>query len=202
MIIGKTAFYKVWKRKISTVWKKRRFKKIMQLVQLPDKKIKVLEVGCANGMDFIQFLDRDKFEIWGVDIDKNSGVQEWVNFVSADAAELPFEDGSFDLVVSIGLLEHIEPMEKLCEVIHEFERVGKNQISVVPSISTILEPHSCKLFFPQRLHTELCSEQEGIPLHLNFLSEHTWTKFNGFCGCKIKRFFYLPPFIMNTVIYK
>ena len=31
---------------------------------------------------------------------------------------------------------------------------------------------------------------------------HTYGKFTGFTGCEIKRFFYIPPFITNTVIYK
>ena len=202
MIIGKTKFYGIWKNKYSLYWKKRRFDKIMKLVALPEnRKIKVLEVGCSNGRDFIQFLPKDRFEIWGADIDPNCGVEN-INFVTADAENLPFRDGEFDLVVSIGLLEHIEPVEKLCRVIHEFERVGKRQLSVVPSIATLLEPHSGKVLFPLRLWYEMMSEQPDMPLHLNFYTEHTWTKFTGFSSCKIKRFFYIPPFIMNTVIYK
>lgn len=203
MIIGRLPIYKRWKNSGATIFKRRRFRKIMKLVTLPDKRpVKVLEVGCANGKDFIQFLENESFEIWGVDIDSESDAGDNVNFVLADAANLPFEDKSFDLVVSVGLLEHIEPMEKLCEVIAEFNRVGKHLISVVPSIATLLEPHSGQMFFPLRLHKEMCSKQTNVPLHLNFFTEHTWTKFNGFCGCKIKRFFYLPPLVRNTVIYK
>ena len=97
MIIGKMKFYRVWKDKYSSFWKKRRFNKIMGLLKLPDReRIKVLEVGCSNGRDFIQFLPRDKFEIWGADIDADCGADTDIHFVTADAADLPFDDGEFD----------------------------------------------------------------------------------------------------------
>lgn len=204
MIIGRLPFYRVWKSKGATYWKKRRFEKIISHIPKKDGegKIKILEVGCANGKDFLQFLDPEKYEIWGVDINTSDELPEFVNFTEADAANLPFEDKSFDAVISIGLLEHIEPMEKLCRMISEFDRVGKHQVSVVPSVSTLLEPHSGKLFFSRGLHRNMFSEQEGMPLHLNFFTEHTWTKFSGFNGCDVKKFYYLPPIIKNTIIYK
>ena len=203
MIIGQHPFYQKWKQTASTYWKKRRFSKIMSLLNLsPNQKMKILEVGCANGKDFIQFLGDTTFDIWAVDINFYEFEQKNVRFQIADAANLPFADQSFDLVVSIGLLEHIEPMEKLCSVIQEFERVGRHQASVVPSISTFLEPHTGQLFFPFRLHKKLFSKQTAYPLHLNYFTEHTWTKFEGFYGCNVAKIFYLPPFIKNTVIYK
>lgn len=203
MIIGRLPFYNLWKSKGSFFLKKRRFRKIMKLVEFPEeRKIRVLEVGCANGKDFIQFADNSRFEIWGVDIEDCAEIRGKIHFVRADAESLPFEDGYFDLVVTIGLLEHIEPMEKLCKVVSELERVGNHQISVVPSVTTLIEPHNFKLLFPLRMQRKMCAKQRGIPLHLNFFSEHTWTKFMGFSECRIKRFFYLPFFVRNTVIYK
>ena len=202
MIIGRLPFYDHWKRTYSRNFLKRRFEIIRSCIPLDlNQPIRVLEVGCANGKDFIQFLADSPAEVWGVDLNPSPIQQENVKTIIADAAELPFPDNYFDLVVSVGLLEHIEPMEKLCTVIQEMDRVGKHVVSVVPSISTPLEPHCGKLFFPTGLHRSFCSPQEG-PLHLNFFSEHTWTKFEGFCGCSIRRFFYIPPLIRNTIIYK
>lgn len=202
MILGRNPLYKMWKGTIAKSLKRRRFNKMMSLVDLPkDRPVKVLEVGCANGKDFVQFAAEGNYEIWGVDI-KEYDIEENINFSVADAAKLPFEDKSFDIVVSVGLLEHIEPMEKLCEAIKEFDRVGKHLIHVVPSVSTFIEPHCAKIRFPLRLHRNMMSEQAGMPLHLNFFTEHTWTKFSGFNGCDIKKFYYLPPLIKNTVIYK
>lgn len=202
MIIGRLPFYQIWKNTAGTFLKRRRFCKLMRLLpSLPPGKVKVLEVGCSTGKDMIQFLSLDpRFEIWGADILQNH--PEGIHFVRADAADLPFSDKDFDLVISIGLLEHIEPMEKLCRVVKEMDRVGKHLISVVPSVSTLVEPHCGQFLFPLRLHKRLCSDKQISPLHLNFFSEHTWTKFHGFRDCRIKRIWYLPPLVKNTVIYK
>ena len=96
---------------------------------------------------FYTVLGDTTFDIWAVDINFYEFEQKNVRFQIADAANLPFADQSFDLVVSIGLLEHIEPMEKLCSVIQEFERVGKHQASVVPSISTFWSRTPANYFF-------------------------------------------------------
>ncbi len=209
MIIGKTRFYGAWKSKFSLCFKRRRFNKIISLAELPKgRPARILEVGCSNGMDFIRFTDGINAQIWAADILPCEIGRENVHFVQADAESLPFPDKFFDLVVSVGLLEHIEPMEKLCRVIAEFDRVGRHQVSVVPSAATVLEPHSAELFFPLRIHKNMLSEgspgemKQASSLHLNFFTEHTWTKFRGFCGCKVKRFFYIPPFVTNTFIYK
>lgn len=112
MLTAKLPFYQIWKDRGATFWKRRRFEKILRLVPIPEgRPLKILEVGCANGKDFIQFLKDSPCEIWAVDIRPCQIEQEHVHFVLADAERLPFPNQTFDLVVSIGLLEHIEPME-------------------------------------------------------------------------------------------
>ena len=106
--------------------------------------------------------------------------------------ELPFADGEFDLVITVGLLEHIEPLEKLCKVAGELRRVGKRQISVVPSLSTPLEPHSASPLWPWRLHRDKFGPQPDGTLRLNFFTDHSWTKLEPFSACKVKRIWYLP----------
>lgn len=115
---------------------------------------------------------------------------------------MPFEDKSFDLVVSVGLLEHVEPIEKLCRVVREIDRVGKSYVCVVPSISSLIEPHCGAISFPARLHRDLLEKYQTTPLKINYFSEHTWSKFLGFKDCDIVRRFYCFPVIRNTFIYK
>ncbi len=202
MIVGRLPFYQAWKNGASISLKRRRFQKIMELAALPETgRLRILEVGCATGKDVIQFLRQEpRFEIWGIDIQKQS--LEGVQFVQADASCLPFPDKSFDLVVSVGLLEHIEPMEKLSRAIEEINRVGKHMAVVIPSVSTILEPHNGELFFSLRFHQDMMSLEQKSPLRLNYFTEHTWTKFPGFSSCHIRRFWYLPFLIKNTILYK
>ena len=204
-MLVKTPLYRIWKNKFAAGLKRKRLEKILACAGLANAthKIRILEVGCANGQDALQFLrDETKFELVGVDIIDSKIPYENFSFVSADASELPFADNSFDLVISIGLLEHIEPMEKLCKVISEMRRVGKAYVSVVPSMSTLLEPHAVRFRWPLRLHKKMVHKHsEGIPLHLNFFSDHTWSKFEGFMDADVCRAYYLFPFIKNTYIY-
>ena len=204
MVLGHMKLDRKWKDRGSTGLKERRAQRLMELVPRPEgRPLRVLEVGCGNGKDLMQFLsDGSQYQIWGVDVKYQGFTQDNFTFCEADGADMPFPDKYFDVVVTVGVLEHIEPMEKLCAMIKEMDRVGEHLVSVVPCISTFLEPHCGGIRWPMKLHPEYMGEQPGIPLHLNFFTDHTWTKFEGFAGCTVKRFYYLAPLIRNTVIYK
>lgn len=78
----------------------------------------VLEVGCGSGR-FLKYLSDKAGFIVGVDpsdaiysADQLLGTKENVILVKASASELPFPDGEFDFVYSIGVLHHIPDTEK------------------------------------------------------------------------------------------
>ncbi len=203
MILGKTAFYRWWAGRASSYFRRRRLKKLLGLVELPERQVRVLEVGCGQGKDVLRQLAGDaRYELWGVDILPQELELDGVHFVQADAEHLPFADASFDLVITVGVLEHIEPFEKLCAVIAELDRVGRHQISVVPLLSTLVEPHCGALRWPLRLHRDKLGVQPDGTLSLNYMCDHSWSKFRGFAGCSVARFWCLPPFIRNTAIYR
>ena len=200
MVFGKTPLYRLWKGRMSAFWRRRRLMKLLRLAAVPEG-ARILEAGCGEGKDVLQFLTGRGYELWAADILERALPWADVSFVRADAAELPFADGEFDLVITVGLLEHIEPLEKLCKVAGELRRVGKRQISVVPSLSTPLEPHSASPLWPWRLHRDKFGPQPDGTLRLNFLTDHSWTKLEPFSACKVKRIWYLPGLVRNTVIY-
>lgn len=83
----------------------------------------ILEVGAGPGYDSI-FLAGEGAKSFLVDFSPSSfnvslrGARErgvMVIPLLADAATLPFEDNSFDLVFSQGLIEHYQPPDKLIE---------------------------------------------------------------------------------------
>jgi ubiquinone/menaquinone biosynthesis C-methylase UbiE len=89
-----------------------------------------LDVGCGNGRYVLHF--NDQFETAGIDI---QSYPQWdevpEKFQVADAAVLPFEDASFDTVVSFETLEHVPDPEA---VLSEFHRIcRKNIIFSVPN---------------------------------------------------------------------
>lgn len=204
MVLGHMKLYRKWKDRWATGLKKRRFRRLMELAPRQEgRPLRVLEVGCGNGKDMMQFMsDAAQYQLWGVDVRFQGFTQENFTFCQADGEDLPFPDKFFDLVLTVGVLEHIEPMEKLCRMIAEMDRVGEHLISVVPCVSTLVEPHCGGVRWPLKPHPQYMGEQPGVQLHLNFFTDHTWTKFQGFADCKVKRFFYLAPLIRNTVIYR
>jgi ubiquinone/menaquinone biosynthesis C-methylase UbiE len=85
----------------------------------------VLDVGCGEGV-VTERLARDlaPTKVLGVDADESHLKAEWdsrtaanLSFATGSAYDLPFEDGSFDLVCCIEVLEHLErPRDALAEM--------------------------------------------------------------------------------------
>lgn len=104
----------------------------------------VLDVGCGKGFllyDMMQTLPG--LEVRGIDISEYAieyAKEEVKPFLQvANAIELPFEDNSFDLVISINIIHNLYIYE-LEKAIREIERVGKrNKYIVVESYRNLEE---------------------------------------------------------------
>ncbi len=76
---------------------------------------RALEIGCGAGFVAAGLNDRYGTSVVGVDIDpeqikiarERQGEREGLRFLEADAANLPFKDEEFDLVISQMVLHHI-----------------------------------------------------------------------------------------------
>lgn len=96
--------------------------------------LKVLEIGCGLGTDGAQFAQAGA-DYTGVDL-TDASIQlarkrfELFNlagtFRTADAENLDFEDESFDLVYSHGVLHHTPETEKAIREVHRVLRRGGN----------------------------------------------------------------------------
>jgi len=93
---------------------------------------KVLDIGCSLGTG--EFVLADAAESI-IAIDANEKALEFarrsidktnVEFMKADARELPFEDESFDIVIAFQLIEHIPPGE-VGAFLSEVSRVLKSE---------------------------------------------------------------------------
>ncbi len=154
--------------------------------------LSICDVGCGSGKDFARPLAGTAHRLTGVDVVDVELRQDNFQLIQTDAANIPVADGHFDLVVSFGVLEHIEPMEHLCQVISEIQRIGKRFAIVVPCVSTRLEPHVLKFGWP------LQPARERIDI--NYLSDQAWLKFKGFDQARTYRFDYVPGLITNLLI--
>lgn len=120
--------------------RERRYRKICQLVGLTAQH-SVLDVGCGNGDSFEAFNGEN--QIVGLDIYPEQRIfQANFRYLQGDGADMGcFRDKEFDVVVCIGVLEHIFPFEKLERMAKEMQRVGKAYAVVIPHYFTPIEPH-------------------------------------------------------------
>ena len=170
-----------------------------QLLEPNQQPKKILDIGCNIGKDLVTFLkDREDLEIVGLDLRDFGLREENFKMIIGNGSRLPFPDSYFDITTSIGVLEHIKPIESLARVIQEIDRVSKSYVVIIPSISTIMEPHINRIFWQLKDR----NKKPVYPGTLIYLSDESWFSFKGFEGAKGYRFWHLPPIINNLIIYK
>lgn len=74
-------------------------------------------------------------------------------FVVADAAHLPFADGSVDIIYCNSLLEHVGAWEVQRQVFAGIERVGRKFFVQTPNRHFPIEPHHLLPFFQYLPHS-------------------------------------------------
>jgi tRNA (uracil-5-)-methyltransferase TRM9 len=93
---------------------------------------KLLNIGCAHGPDFLPFSQG--FELWGVDASAAMLRQAlrycakfkfYANLIAADALSLPFQDNTFDWVISVATYHHIKGGHEREMALRELRRVLK-----------------------------------------------------------------------------
>lgn len=97
---------------------------------------KILDAGCGGGRNLVYFL-KNGYEVHGIDPNPNaiSAVRELSttlsqtndkeNFVIATAENLPFDDQSFDLVISSAVLHFAQSPDHFHDMMHAMWRVLK-----------------------------------------------------------------------------
>lgn len=90
----------------------------------------LLDVGCAKGFMLYDLREAvPGITVAGIDVSKyaiENGKPEVREFLSvADAKSLPFEDDSFDVVISINTVHNLE-REECAQALREIERVSRH----------------------------------------------------------------------------
>jgi ubiquinone/menaquinone biosynthesis C-methylase UbiE len=109
------------------------YKGIFSLLGLTDE-TRVLEIASGSGGPAVFMVKETGFHLTGLEFDENGvinsrtlaeekGLAGQMNFIHGDASEpLPFEEGSFDAVLTIDAINHLKSRDK---VLKEFYRVLK-----------------------------------------------------------------------------
>jgi len=98
---------------------------------IPDEAT-VLDVGCGNGNDALRYSS-EKYTGVDISLPLLEAAKEYCpshSFKQCDAANLPFEDESFDYVFCVSLLEHLHSLEDTRDCFREMVRVAKNGVLV------------------------------------------------------------------------
>lgn len=167
------------------VIRKRELEIIFDLINEINPK-EILDYGCGGGW-LSRIISSNGYDVTGVDlnkvlIDKARLAIPEAEFHAADCTNLPFKDNSFDLVIGMGILHHLD-LEKSLK---ELNRVTKKNKYII-----FMEPNKFnppgfigRMFFPLDIHTE--DEAPFNPFELKKIIIK-----NGF---KIKKLFYLFPY--------
>lgn len=111
---------------------------------------RVIEIGCGGGQ-FIRLISsvRKELKYFGTDISKqaiaiSSRKANGIMYCVSDAANLPFKQNSFDMVVAVDVFEHIYDVKKTLDDIHLVLKDGGIVFAYVPCEA---EPFTLFWFF-------------------------------------------------------
>ena len=133
------AGYMIWSSKVGKLLEAER---VMDILTLCGDE-KVLDVGCGRGLMMIQAARRlNSGKVVGVDIWRSEdqsgnypeaawenalaeGVTDGIEITDGDARDLPFENNTFDVVISSLVLHNIDDKEERDRAVREISRVLK-----------------------------------------------------------------------------
>lgn len=120
---------------------------------------RVLDVGCGKGV-YAEFLAERGFEVLGIDSETNLLPRRGkASYAVADVYSLPFKDSSFDTVLCLDVLEHLEDD---VSGLREAARVARRNI--VATVPNACVPRAFKL-----VGVTWCSRED--PTHVRYYSE-------------------------------
>jgi len=121
------------------VWKKTVLSKLNFLTERDSEvETRYLDIGCGNGFISEQFVH--KYKVYGIDISHNAlseAEKKGIITQRVDKDELPFEDGFFDVVVCLDVLEHLLNPESMTKEVYRVLNKNGKFIVCVPNVLNI-----------------------------------------------------------------
>lgn len=116
------------------------------LKSLPNES-SILDIGCGNGRNMTNVMEGQNHQFKGVD-----SCQEFVGIankngkdvVLSDMCQLPFEDNSFDAILSIASFHHLSIPERREKGLKEMRRILKPGGKILMSVWSITQPENSK----------------------------------------------------------
>lgn len=121
------------KRRKNQEWWGVEQEEMKSLLETLPKGLSVVDIPFGTGR-FLEYYKEREYSVSGLDSslhminaarDSNGALMDGVDVKTGDAAELPFKDGSFDLLVSTRFLHDIVTFRHAKTILGEFSRVTK-----------------------------------------------------------------------------
>lgn len=109
----------------------------------PGRERRVLDVGCGTGFNFGMLAEFGRVEgvepsQEGLDYCRARGLS---GVVQAEADALPFEDGSFDLVTALDVIEHLDDDAGALREFHRVLKPGGTVLIYTPALPVLYGEH-------------------------------------------------------------
>jgi 2-polyprenyl-3-methyl-5-hydroxy-6-metoxy-1,4-benzoquinol methylase len=117
---------------------------------IPENGLRILDIGCGNGVLGAYFRNEQKCEVFGIDINENACMEAQKNLdgvlhANVEVIDLPYETEYFDTIIMGDVVEHlINPVIALKKLLLVLKPGGKIFITV-PNIRNWKEV--CNLVF-------------------------------------------------------
>jgi Methyltransferase domain len=121
----------------------RRFAFFLEWIAPLPRPMRILDVGGTEGFwERMGFLDGEAAELTIVNLEAPAPRSPHVRTLSGDACAMPmFADGSFDVVFSNSVLEHVGDYSRQRAMAAEIRRIGRRYFVQTPSRHFPIEPH-------------------------------------------------------------
>jgi len=128
-----------------------RLERRRQQMSATRQSVRILDVGCGRG-DTVAWLLSEGWDAWGVDVAADYLARGRPHLMRAgytgdrlrlipDDGNLPFEPGSFDVILSNQVVEHVRDLEPFVDGIRGVTRPGAVGLHVFPARWRLVEPH-------------------------------------------------------------
>lgn len=146
----------------------------------------VLDIGCGSGNSYARAVARGARSYVGVDVSDAAVEAARASGLDArvidDAAELPFEDGSFDVVLCVEVLEHLFSPDRAAAEIRRVLRPGGRLVASSPNVAYWRLRANLAFGLWNPLGDELSIEQPWRDPHIRFFTPTTMKRMLDMAG--------------------